>query len=232
MDTKFIVLAVGAVAAVVLIIVGVTVDSASKKQQAQPRSSTSKSSGLKVTLMVVGLVLLAIGGAVGYCYISSTLAEGRLRDKYGDQIVDLCMDPKGVPDPSNLPTAYVPWKVVVLEDVAARADWHKRLPDERRAEDKASTNIVVCVDTQSKVLETCEYTQRTLDRVQHYVEVSLFNAENLQMITTFLIWGSIPEACPDMITRYTPSLRGDDPLETTSPDYFAVFYDTLLQTVR
>jgi hypothetical protein len=230
MDTRLILLVAGA-GAVVLIIVGALLDSSSKKQQTQA-GAAPKSFCLKPPVIVLGLVLLAIGSAVAYCYISSVLDKRYVREKYGAEIVDLCKDPKGISNPANLPLARPPWKVVVLNDSGTRASWHDQLPAERRAADKASTNVVACVVRRSQVLETCQYTTRNLERVQYYVDVALFNAENYQMIAAFQVWGSTPETCPGMITRYTPPMRGDDPLGGASSKYFPVFYNAMMQTVR
>ncbi len=222
MDTKLILLAVGA-GAILLILVGIILE----------LSSHGQSFWKKPSVLMVGFVVLAMGGAVAYCYISSVVDKYMVRQKYGGEIIDLCAEPKGVPNLANLPTTSSPWRVAVIEDIGTTARWHDQLPAERRANDKDSTNIIACVERQRQVIETCEYTSgQPIDRVQYYVDVSLFNAENYQMISTFQVWGSIPTTCPSMAARSRAPRQGDDPLGKESSDYFATFYNGLMQTVR
>jgi hypothetical protein len=232
MDTKMLILLVAGGAALVLIIAGVLLNSSSDNQPSR-RSAQQTSSGSKLGCIVFVFIVLAIGAGVAVYFIASEKEKSDVRDKYGVQIADICKTPTGVAaNRSNLPAAVPPWKVVVLDDSGSRHYWHRVLPDDRRAEDQASTNIVVCLAKRDRVVEQCKYTSRTMDRVQHYVDVTVFNAENLQPISTFQVWGSTPGACPELVTRNTSHPEGDDPFGHGARDYFNTFYTELMKTVQ
>lgn len=215
----------------VLIIIGVLMDSSSRGKAA-PRAAAPKSSGSRLPAILLGILVLAIAGGVAAYLILGEMEKREVRQKYGDAIVDLCEGPGGVASPSNLPTAAPPWKVVVLTSDGKRDSWHNALPAERRAEDQASTVIVACLEEHEQVIEECQYSTRSINRIQHYVDVTLFNAASGLPITTFQVWGSVPGACPGVITRRTGDVEGDNPSGLASSGYFDDFYAELTKTVQ
>jgi hypothetical protein len=232
MDTTMLILLVAGGGALVLIIAGVLLNSSSEKQQPTRRAAPTSSGGSKLGVIILGLIVLAIGAGVAVYFIATEMEKDEVRDKYGDQIADVCKNPAGSANPANLPAAAPPWKVVVIDEDGTRDYWHRVLPDDRRADDQASTNMVVCLDNHEQVVEECKYTSRTLQRIQNYVDVTVFNAENFQPITTFQVWGSTPGVCPELVTRNTSDPEGDDPGGYGEKEYFNTFYTELMKTVQ
>ena len=230
MDTKLILLIVGA-GAVVLIAIGALMDSGEKKAVPKPEVK-AKPKRSKLPAIVLGLIVLAIAAGVAYYLVLVEMEKREVRQKYGAVIADMCQNPSGIASSANLPTAALPWKVVVLDDDGTRNSWHNKLPADRRATDQASTQIVACVQGHKQVIATCEYTTRTLDRIQYYADITLMNPETGLPITTFQVWGSTPRDCPELVTRNTGTFKGDDPAGSASAKYFDAFYTELMKTVQ
>ncbi len=230
MNTQLILLVAGA-GAVVLIIIGVLMDSGEKKVAPKPVAQ-AKPKRSRLPTIVLELILLAIVAAVAYYLVVIEMEKRDVRQKYGTAIADMCKNPGGIASAANLPTAAAPWKVVVLDGDGTRNGWHNKLPVDRRAADQASTQIVACVQGHKQIIATCEYATRKLDRIQYYADVTLMNPETGLPITAFQVWGSTPRDCPELVTRNTGTFKGDDPAGSAYAKYYDMFYSELMKTVQ
>ena len=164
--------------AVLLIGVGIALEmrSASKTPDGKTSGGGFNPNFIILLVMIFGAVML-----IGY----SQLSKVNLNAKYGSTIANLCETTVFADfHRDNLSSSHQPPRILILSDNGRRHSWHNQLPDNMRAEDQASTDIVACVmsNTHEQVVETCEYqefgsgTIFNVSRIQYYRNVSLVDA--------------------------------------------------------
>ncbi|MBN2305276.1 MAG: hypothetical protein JXQ72_12395, partial [Anaerolineae bacterium] len=109
-----------------------------------------------------------------------------------------------------------------------RHGWHIKLPDEVRANNKAETDIVVCVSEERKnIVENCPYYDDnnnrifSVNRVQRYHDIFLLNAETGGLIRTFQVTGGMPGTCPE--TKMGERGKADT-INGSQPEYDNFWY--------
>jgi hypothetical protein len=213
--------------AVLLIGVGIALEmrNASKTPDGKATGGGFNPNFIILLVMIFGVVML-----VAY----SQLAKANLNAKYGSTIANMCETTVFANfDRDNLSSTHQPLRILILSDSGRRHSWHNQLPDNIRAEDQASTDIVACVmsSTHQQVVETCEYqefgtgTVFNVSRVQYYRNVYLVDAATGQPIAPIVAWGSGPDYCPDTISTADKTLRGGQP-------QFNYFYDALTEFLK
>jgi hypothetical protein len=213
--------------AVLLIGVGIALEmrSASKPPDGKPSGGGFNPNFIILLVMIFGAVML-----VAY----SQLAKANLNATYGSTIANLCETTVFADfHRDNLSSSHQPPRILVLSDNGRRHSWHNQLPDNMRAEDQASTDVVACVmsNTHEQVVETCEYqefgsgTVFNVSRIQYYRNVYLVDAATGLPIAPIVAWGSGPDYCPDTISTADKTLRGGQP-------QFNYFYDALTEFLK
>lgn len=208
------VLAVAGVIGAALILIGVILEFENRHKARERKIAASKTpynpykraGGCQLTWgtrIVFGICVLI--GCCGITYLTMEYMEKkRVKQEYGSVIADMCNHISGPASQANLGLVARPYRVVVMETNGTRDDWHDQLPDEVQAEDKASTDVVVCVlKDRTKLIESCPYTgmgggsvTNYVHRVQQYYDVFLLNPEHGGIINSFQVFGSMPSACP------------------------------------
>ncbi len=207
-------LAVAGVVGAALVLIGVILEFENRHKardqkiaaSKSPYTSYKKAGGCQLTWgnrILFGVCLLIACCGFGYIAVEY-MEKNRVKQDYGSVIADMCNHISGSPSQANLDLIPRPYRVVVMETNRTRDGWHNQLPDEVQAEDKASTDIVVCVlKDRAKTIEACPYTSMSgggatnyVYRVQQYYDVFLLNPEHGGIITSFQVFGSMPSACP------------------------------------
>jgi hypothetical protein len=208
--------------AVLLIGVGIALElrGASKTPDGKPSGGGFNPNFIILLVMIFGAVMLIV---------YTQLTKANLKAQYGSTIANMCETTVFANfDRNNLTSTHQPPRILILSDSGRRHSWHSQLPDNMRAEDQASTDIVACVmsSTHEQVVETCEYqefgtgTVFDVSRVQYYRNVYLVDAATGRAIAPIVAWGAGPDYCPDTITTADKTLRGGQP-------QFNYFYDAL-----
>ena len=207
-----------------LIGVGIALEmrSASKTPDGKPSGGGFNPNFIILLVMIFGAVML-----IAY----TQLAKANLNAKYGSTIANLCETTVFADfHRENLSSSRQPPRILILSDSGRRHSWHNQLPDDMRAEDQASTDIVACVmsNTHEQVVETCEYQEFgsgasfNVSRIQYYRNVYLVDAATGLPIAPIVAWGSGPDYCPDTISTADKTLRGGQP-------QYRYFYDALTE---
>ncbi len=165
------------------------------------------------------------------------MEKREVRADYGDAIADMCGRVSGEASMANLPLTARPYGVVIMDNDGTRHSWHRKLPDEVRANNQSQTDIVVCIsDEREEVVESCVYdrvsyglTGRSVDpsqtmvvqRQQIYQDVFLLNPDTGAVIQTFRVAGSAPKACPSNISGESGDVKS---IQGSDPEYEAFFY--------
>jgi hypothetical protein len=175
------------------------------------------------------IFLLVLGtGVVGYALVLRDRA-GNISKTYGDDIAGLCQNAASeTPNERHLKTRVRPFQIVVMNLDGRRHSWHDKLPEEMRAEDRDSIDLVACVGDKKyyEEIESCDYTdsmtggQFTIKRIRYYKNVYLLNPDTGQPAKVLRAWGSDPEYCPDPVYS-KDNLTGGEPS-------YSYFYEVLV----
>lgn len=168
------------------------------------------------TIAGVVMILIALGVA-GYFGIQE-YQRWSFKRAYGEAVTTMCLPPGGgQANLNNAPFEDKPWRVVVMDE-DRRHSWHKDLPAEARAEDRAALDLVVCVlEKHKQVVGDCPYlstggTQFNIRRVQAYQDLVVLNVESGRRVADLRVWGAAPGPCPDTYFGTTnDTIDGSDP---------------------
>ena len=214
--------------AVSLIGLGLIVEIIARQKQPATAGPRAGSVLFPTNWLPMIFVLLLGAGVIGYALLLRDRA-GNIGKTYGEDIAGLCQSAaSSTPDERNLKTRIRPFRLVVMKLDGRQHSWHDKLPEEMRAEDRDSIDLVACVGDKRyyDVIESCDYVDGmtggvyTIKRIQYYQNVYLLNPDTGQPAKILRAWGSAPEYCPD--EKY-----GKDNLTGGEPSY-SYFYEVLV----
>ena len=156
-----------------------------------------------LVFIVVGIVFAV------FALIFNTVETANVNNIYGETIAQSCQPvPIGEASIAHVPDSPEPRQIVLLiADAQRRHAWHTQLQPQWQAEDEAEAVLVGCVETESTVLETCQYARAStrgdgnytisIDRRQFETSLTIINPITGRRIASDTVQGSIPDDCPE-----------------------------------
>lgn len=193
----------------------------------------------RLLALLGGLVAILCVAFVVYALYVSAQQKKEIRDKFGSNVGSMCKAPGGgTADVANLTNKTAPLKFLVLTSSGMYHDWYKKLPAEIKATDKASLSAVVCLETSTKQIESCPYTDPkdttknlfTINRVQPITTMILLNPDTGARIAEVTIQGGMPDKCADTAKAKKGSTVTQSGASVTYNDFYTALTDFVKST--
>jgi hypothetical protein len=177
----------------------------------------------KFILGCAGVSLLTCVVLVGVILYFYNKDSKRAEELYGKEIAEICNPPAGGDAAeTNMPDDPRPLSVAVMDaDSTFLHEWHDDLPSDFRAGNRDELRVVICVEMESQVVESCPYyteddSDKTfmIERVRQDAHLILLNAESGQRISELTVQGESPNECPNTARGRvgdTTQYKGDKP---------------------
>ncbi len=170
--------------------------------------------------------LAVIGAAAGFGYFAVgnarvEAAENTAQEQLYASISTVCTINEGLPDAIGYQQGTAQ-TAMFYNRGSDGGEWYPSrygVSEQYRPSDSGALNIVVCVETTTRFIESCPYSttqgDRTLSREQYVKTITVRDARTAEVLEAHTLEGSIPSECPSSRTfgeyEYTASSYGTLP---------------------
>lgn len=194
-------------------------ESMEARRKREERAATIFFIGGIIAILILGVIVMIV------INILNAVETANVNNIYGETYASTCQSmPAGQDSDSNLTDAAPPRQMLLLiANTQRRHPWHDDLPAQWRAETEDEVSLIGCVEEESILIETCEYSRDSarpgdtytvrIKREQSQATVVLVNPTTARRIDSLTVTGAEPPPCPEDDGEFSSGEQRGEPLQ-------------------